>query len=159
MLSIIGTILGLFGSLFPEILKYFKQKKDQEHEREMFKLQMQYAEVLHQQKVEELNLTADIEESKALYQHAEQKLTGNKFIDGLVSLYNSSVRPTITYAFFALYGYVKFSLIYSLIQAGSDWKNIGMLVWNSEDFAVFSTIMAFWFGGRFLKYSLGLNNK
>lgn len=158
MLAIIGSILGLFGSLLPEVLKYFNNKEDHKHELAMGALQMESMKLQGQIKLEEINAQADIEEAKAIYASAEQKITGVKWIDGIVSLYSSSVRPTLTYGFFFLYGYVKFSVIYSVVQAGAKWQEVGMLVWNSEDFAVFATIMSFWFGGRFLKSALARTN-
>ena len=158
MLSLIGTIIGLLGGLLPEIMKWLNNKEDHKHEIEMGKLQMDAMKLQGQIKLEEVNATADIEEAKAIYAQAEQKITGVRFIDGLVALYSSSVRPTLTYAFFALYAYVKYSMIYTAVQAGANWKTLGVLIWNSEDFAVFSTIMAFWFGGRFLKSALARTN-
>jgi len=158
MLSIIGTILGLFGSLLPEVMKYFTNKEDHKHELAMGALQMEANKQAGIIKLEEINATADIEEARAIYASAEQKITGVRWIDGLVSLYSSSVRPTLTYGFFLLYGYVKFSMIYTVVQAGAKWQEVGTLVWNSEDFAVFATIMSFWFGGRFLKAALARTN-
>jgi len=159
MLAIIGSILGLVGSLLPEVLKYFNNKEDHRHEIEMGKLQMDAMKLQGQIKLQELEAQADIEETKVLHTSAEQKLTGVRWIDALVSLYNGSVRPTLTYGFFVLYGYVKFSIIYTSIVAGADWKVLGPIIWGSEDFAVFATIMSFWFGGRFLKYALQRNGK
>ena len=159
MLAIIGSILGLVGSFLPEVLKYFTNKEDHKHEVEMAKLQMEAMKLQGQIKLDEINAIADVEEYKALYHAAEQKITGVRWIDGLVALYNSSVRPTLTYAFFALYGYVKFSIIYVSVSEGANWKVLGPVIWNSEDFAVFATIMSFWFGGRFMKYMLAKNGK
>ena len=156
MLALIGTILGLLGSLLPEILKFWNNKEDHRHEVEMTRLQMEAQKQAGEIKLTEINATADIEESKALYRASEQKITGWKFIDGIVSLYNSSVRPTFAYVFLALYGYVKYSMIYvAVVQGGLTWQQLGPQIWGSEDFAVLSTIIAFFFGGRFLKYSLG----
>jgi hypothetical protein len=158
MLTIIGTLLGLLGSLLPEVLKFFNNKEDHKHEVDMAKLQMEAAKQAGEIKLEEINATADIEEAKAIYANAEQKITGVRWIDGAIALYSSSVRPTITYAFFALYGFVKFSMVYSAISMGTPWQTVGLMIWTSEDFAVFSTIMAFWFGGRFLKSALARSN-
>lgn len=154
MLALIGTLLGLLGSLLPEVLKFWNNKEDHKHEVEMSRIQMEAQKELHQERLEEINAQADIAESEALYKSAEIKITGSKIIDGIIALYSSSVRPTITYAFMVLYMYVKYSLIYSLMQAGLKWNEVGGQIWNSEDFAVFATILSFWFGARFLKYSL-----
>ena len=151
MLSLIGTLIGLLGSFIPELLKYFKQKEDHKHEKEMFNLQVQLAEKEHKFRVDEMNITADIEESKAVYKAAEQKLTGSRWIDGAIALYNSSVRPTVTYAFVLLYGLVKYAQ-YSIAVAQGDTKwDIIVKLWNSEDMAAFMTVIGFWFGGRMLK--------
>jgi len=158
MLALIGTLMGLLGSLLPELLKYFNNKEDHKHEIEMGKLQMESMKLAGQIKLEEINATADIEEAKAIYASAEQKITGVKWIDGLVSLYSSSVRPTLTYAFFALYAFVKVAAYMNFSEAGWNWHQIGAEIWSSEDFAIFSTIMAFWFGGRFLKAALARTN-
>jgi len=158
MLSLIGTIIGLLGGLLPELMKFFNNKEDHKHEVAMGQLQMEAMKLQGQIKLDEINAAADIEEAKAIYASAEQKITGVRWIDGIVALYSSSVRPTLTYAFFALYAYVKYSMIYSAVKAGYNWQMVGQMIWNSEDFAVFSTIMAFWFGGRFLKAALNRTN-
>ena len=154
MLALLGTIFGLLGSIFPQILKLFVAKEDHKHEIAMANLQMEAQKQLATQRLVEINATADIEESKALYQSAEQKISGIKWIDGIVSLYNSSVRPTITYAFMALYMFTKVAFFYQLRTAGWTWMQVGASIWSSEDFAVFSTILAYWFGARMMKYSL-----
>jgi hypothetical protein len=154
MLTVIGTILGLLGSIAPEFLKTWRQKGDQLHEREMFKLQMQYATLQGEIKVRELEATADIEETKALYEHATPKSTGFAILDGLTSFFNHTVRPSITYAFMTTYILVKYAIFYSFTSQGYSWDTAVRAIWSSEDFAVFSTIMAFWFGGRFMKYAL-----
>jgi hypothetical protein len=147
MLALIGTILGLLGSLAPEILKYFNNKEDHRHEAEMLTL-------THTYHLEEVNVEADISSEQAAYKNATQILTGWKIIDGIVSLYNMSVRPTITYIFMATYILVKYAIYTSYTQIGYTWQQAVSVLWTSEDFAVFSTIMAFWFGGRFMKWTL-----
>lgn len=153
MIAILGTVFGLLGSLLPEILKTWRQKSDQLHEREMYKLQMEGMKLQGDIKLSEINAMADIEETKAVYAHATIGRTGWKFVDGLISLYTGSVRPTVTYAFMATYVLVKYAIYVSYTHAGYQWTQAVAAVWSSEDFAVFSTIMAFWFGGRFMKYA------
>ena len=151
MLSIIGTIIGLLGSFLPELLKFFKAKEDHKHEKEMFALQVQLAEKEHQFRVDELNISADIEETKAIYKSAEQKLTGSRIVDGLIALYNSSVRPSITYMFMGCYILVKYAQYTIAVANGSTKWDIIVKLWNAEDMAAFMTILGFWFGGRMLK--------
>jgi hypothetical protein len=151
MLSIIGAVLGLVGSFLPELLKYFKQKEDHKHEKEMFALQVQLAEKQHEFRVDEMNITADIEETKAMYKSAEVKLTGSKWLDAVITLYNSSVRPTITYAFVIFYGLVKLGQYKILLASGyASWEVVTRM-WSGEDMACFMTVIGFWFGGRMVK--------
>jgi len=159
MLTLIGTIIGLLGSLFPEILKWLNNKEDHKHEVEMAKLQMELSKMQGEIALAELNATADIEEVKALYASAKVEPTGWKFFDGLIGLYNSTVRPTFAYVFLGVYCLVKYAIYMSYTQAGYDWMQAVRTIWGSEDFAVFSTIVAFFFGGRFLRYSLERSGK
>ena len=154
MLAIIGAIIGILGSILPEFLKFMNNKEDHKHELAILNVQAQMAMSEHVYRLEEINAQADIATEQAVYKAAEVKITGWKFIDGINALYNSSVRPTITYAFMVLYAYVKYSMIYSSVVAGYKWQEVGSQIWGSEDFAIFATIMGFWFGGRLIKNML-----
>ena len=117
MFSLIGTILGLVTSAFPALIKLFQARQDQKHELAVMQLQMQAQAQGHQERLEEINANADISESEALYKASATTQiapVGNKVADlvigivnALVVLYNSSVRPTVTYAFFACYALIK----------------------------------------------------
>jgi hypothetical protein len=159
MLVIIGAILGLFGSLLPEILKFLNNKEDHKHEIEMGRLQMEATKLQGEIKITELNATADIEEVKALYASAKIESTGWRFFDGIIGFYNATVRPTFAYVFLGVYCLVKYAIYMSYTQAGYDWMQAVRTIWGSEDFAVFATIVSFFFGGRFLKYSLERGSK
>jgi hypothetical protein len=152
MLAIIGALLGLFGSLLPEVLKFFNNKEDHKHEREMFALQMEGVKLQGEIKIMELNATADIEETKALYAHATPP-AGEGIISQILAFISHTVRPVVTYAFMGTYILVKYGIYISYTQAGYTWTQAIGVLWGEEDFAIFATIMAFWFGGRFMKYS------
>lgn len=159
MLTLVSTLLGLLGSFFPELLKYFKAKEDHKHELEVLKVQAEIAKSEHVYKLEEINAQADISETAALYKHAEVKPSGIPWIDALINFYAGTVRPTITYVFMAAYCLVKFAQYKAAIAYGDkSWDTIVKL-WNSEDMAVFATILSFWFGSRMMKYSFGRMDK
>ena len=140
MLSILASLLGFGGSLFPQILKFFQDKRDKEHELKVMEMQMQMQTAGHTQRLEEINVQGDIEESRALYQSAQPVLSGVHWVDALISFMTSSVRPVITYAFFGLYTWVKVAQ-YTKVQDVA-------LIWSPEDMAIFCTIVSFWFGQR-----------
>jgi hypothetical protein len=154
MLALLGTIFGLLGSFFPELLKFFKAKEDHRHELEVLKVQAEMAKSEHVYKLEEINAQADISETAALYKFAEVKPSGVPWIDAIINFYSGTVRPTITYVFMAAYCLVKYGQYKVAISVGSDaWSTVVQL-WNGEDMAIFSAILAFWFGSRMLKYSM-----
>ena len=101
MLTLIGSLLGFVSSLFPDLLKLFRERQDRQHELAILDRQMEMMRSGHQQRLEEIQVQADIAESQALYKSAVP--TGVKWVDALAG----TVRPVITYAFFALFAAVK----------------------------------------------------
>ncbi|MEW5745279.1 MAG: hypothetical protein AB1805_07585 [Nitrospirota bacterium] len=140
MLSILGSLLGFGSSLVPQLFKFFQDKRDKEHELKVMEVQMQMQAAGHAQRLEEINVQGDIEESKALYQSAQPILSGVEWVDAVISFLTSSVRPVITYSFFALYAWVK-AAQYAKAQDVA-------AIWSPEDMAIFCTIVSFWFGSR-----------
>ena len=150
MLTLIGSLLGFVSSLFPDLLKLFRDRQDRQHELAILDRQMEMMRSGHQQRLEEIQVQADIAESQALYKSAAP--TGVKWVDALAG----TVRPVITYAFFALFAVVKGSALYVLIAVE------GMLlaqalpqIWDLETQALFAAVMSFWFGSRALAKARG----
>ena len=141
MIALFGSILGIFGSLIPNLLKLWQDKKDKAHEIAILNIQIERERLGHVQRLEEISTTADIEETKALYQ--SMKPTGVHWVDAL----NATVRPLITYAFFALYAWVKIPLIMKG-TSGDIYSPFYMVIWSEMDVAIFCTIITFWFGNR-----------
>ena len=91
--------------------------------------------------MEEIEVQADIAESKALYRH--DKAVGVAWVDSL----RASVRPVITYAFFLLFASVKGSALYVLIAVeGLLLAEALPRIWDPEIQALFAVVMSFWFG-------------
>ncbi len=76
----------------------------------------------------------------------------NKWVDALAG----SVRPTITYLFFLLYALVKWAQFQVLITPSMPWltaltpAQAMLAIWGEDDMALFTAIIAFWFGQRSL---------
>lgn len=144
MISLLGTLLGFGTSIVPEILGYFKQKQANQQELAMLEAKAKYAEKLSELKVKELDAQADIVESQSIYSH-DSNLDSGKFVNAL----RGSVRPIITYAFFILFATVKGVSLYTMVgREGVDLAAGLLAVWDSETQAIFSAIIAFWFGNR-----------
>ncbi|MBL0320122.1 MAG: hypothetical protein IPP74_12675 [Alphaproteobacteria bacterium] len=86
----------------------------------------------HVNRLEEIQVNADIAESQALYKTYN---VGIRWVDAL----NGTVRPVIAYSFFILYAAVK------VMQFSADMP---WLLWTAEDQAIFAGIISFYFGQR-----------
>jgi len=150
-LPLIGAVIGLVGSAIPEVIKFFKNRGDQKHELELFRLQSERMKLQHTLKIQEIDLTAEIKETEKLYEHAQPKLSGWKILDGLIQFYNASVRPTITYAFTGLYAFIKYAQLQSAMTNDVDILEAAPVIWTEIDAAIWTTIITFWFGSRNFK--------
>lgn len=125
---------GFVSSFIPELFNFLKDKKDKEHELKLINLQIESMKLGNQSKLEEINIKADIDETKHLYNYI--KPVGIKWVDSISSL----VRPFITYSFFLFYITLKILAFHN----NSDL----ITIWSNEDQAIFSAVIGFWFGAR-----------
>ena len=78
MFTLLGSLLGFFSSAFPQLLKLWQGKQDRQQELAILDRQLEQQRLGHQQRLEEINVQADISQSQALYQHDAQ-LSGSPF--------------------------------------------------------------------------------
>ena len=144
MISLLGTLLGFGTSIVPEVLGYFKQQQANKQELAMLEAKAKYAAQLSELKVKELDAQAEIEETKGLYEH-DRSIDDGGFVNAL----RGSVRPILTYLFFIAFASVKGVMIYAMIENQNiDWVTAVESAWDDETQAIFSAIIAFWFGNR-----------
>lgn len=149
MLTLLSSLLGFVTSFAPDILGYFKEASRQKHELAVMRLQIEAQERLHQQRLEEINVQADIAETKALHQAARRQGTGVRWVDAALELLISSVRPVITYAYFGLFAAVKVTQLYALIHIYDEALHTAFAtVWDQTSQATFAAVLSFWFGQR-----------
>ena len=90
------------------------------------------------------SIRLDYTRTKSIYEH-DRTIDASPFIDSL----RGSVRPVITYLFFLMFICVKGVLMYALIaNQNLDWTVAIEMAWDPETQAIFSAIIAFWFGNR-----------
>jgi len=145
MLTLLGSLLGFLSSAFPDVLDIWRDRADRNHELAIMDRQIEANKLNHAQRLEEINVQADISESKALYSHASQP-SGNAFIEAL----RASVRPVLTYAFFTLFATVKIAALVQLLNQGFTVTDSIIIIWDGETQALFAAVMSFWFGQRAL---------
>lgn len=146
MIALLGSLLGFLASALPDVIKLFTAAADRKQELAILTLQMEAQKQGAIQRLEEINANADIQESLAV--HQPQQIVGIKWVDGLVE----SVRPIITYGFFALYAGIKISVMLHSSLNDTPWA-----IWTDEDMATWAAIVSFWFGGR--HFDKARNNK
>lgn len=140
MLTLLGSLIGFFGSFAPDLLALFKQKGEFKQELAIMDMQRKANKELAGQKLEQINAEADIAETKVIY---ETWKTNVAWVDTL----NGSVRPVLAYAFFILYATVKV-LTYVELPENVDIQIIKATLWTQEDAAIFAGIISFYFGQR-----------
>ena len=145
MLTLLGSLLGFVTSAFPDLLGLVRDRQDRIQELAIMDRQLEQTKLGHSQRLEEIEVQADIAESKALYRH--DRPVGVAWVDAL----RATVRPVITYAFFLLFAAVKGSALYVLVALeGVLLAEALPRIWDPETQALFAAVMSFWFGQRAL---------
>ena len=147
MVTLLASLSGFFGALFPQIIKYFFDKNDKKHELEILKLQLDASKGNRRSKLEAARIDFDAIEIKHLYSTYK---SGIDWVDAL----NASVRPIIAYGFFIVYGVVKF-LQYQHLSADLSDYDLYETLWTLEDQAIFAGIISFYYGQRAISKIIG----
>ena len=140
MLSLVGSVLGFGTSFLPKVLGYFEEKRDQAHELQMMDRQLEQQLQIGHQKMQMLDVEADIRETEAL--HKEHASITRKSSQWVINL-SSSVRPVITYCLF-----IEFATLTFLLSGGYIDNGMYSLIWNNEFQAIWAAVVSFWFGQR-----------
>ncbi len=147
----IGSLIGFLSSALPEVMSFFKERQDRKHELAILSLQMEQQRLGHHQRLEEIEIQADIAQSQAAYRFASEPT--NSWVDIL----RASVRPVITYAFFLLFAFVKIYSLKVLLNNGLPFDVAVIRLWDAETQGLFAAVISFWFGARSLSKFNGRN--
>ena len=150
MIALLGSALGFGTSFLPQVLGFFQKKQDHKNRLEELKMQGELAALGVTHDIQKLDKQAEIAETKALYEFANPS---GGFAAGL----SASVRPVITYLFFGLFLAVKAVILLKAMEEGGNWKDAVPLMFDNETQALFSAIIAFWFGQRSVNKFMGAN--
>lgn len=150
LLALLSPLFGAAINLLPSLLSLFEKAQSNKHEIELTRLKLDVA-------IQTAQLGIDLEEVKAasvegqsLRDH-DSKLDGGKFINAL----RASIRPVVTYIFFAMFVVIKVSAAFVMIGNGADIPTMLNAVWDNETIALFGAIMGFWFGSRAIERMSG----
>ena len=140
MLSLLGSVLGFGTSFHPKVLSFFEDKRAQAHELKLMDKQLEQKVKLGEQKLQFMNVDADIRETEALQKNQAQITV--KSSPWVVNL-SASVRPIMTYLLFIEFMLLTFMLAFN-------WIDLEMYnrSWSNEIQAVWAAVVSFWFGQR-----------
>ena len=146
MLALLSPLFGILGSLLPSIVRIFERKQEIKYELDLTRIKidaaLQQAEV--QYNIE--SVKADVADGESVRSH-DKSIDGGKFLNAL----RASIRPVITYTFFALFCAVKIAAAWVMLASGQSVPEMLKAVWDVETMSLFSTIIAFWFGSRVME--------
>lgn len=142
MITLIGSLLGFTTSFAPEVLNYFKANQEHKHSMQKAQLEIDLMSKRSELKLQVLDREADIKEAEGLYQH--DSIDSGGFINAL----RGSVRPVITYCFFALFVAIKVTALFALMNSGTELGQALSVIWDEPTAGLFAAIMSFWFGNR-----------
>jgi hypothetical protein len=155
MIALFSALLGFASSILPEFFKQHQDARDKAHELALLEKQSELAAQRAAVDLDKSIQAALAAQAVAVQESYRADVRANP--DSWVNVYSASVRPTITYAFFLLYALVKFSQLWLLLHPSLPWQNqisfaaATVSIWSDEDIAIFSAVIAFWFGDRMLK--------
>jgi hypothetical protein len=145
MLTIISTALGFFTSLVPNVLDYFKQKRDQDHELAMIDAQTQAQLAIGQMQLEATVTDAQLKEIQAAHkEQASTAVAAGRFISGL----SASVRPVVTYLFVLEFLAINWAIAWLTFDANGFTIEALRTILDDRFFSLLSSMIAFWFGNR-----------
>lgn len=143
MLTLLSSIFGIVSGLLPGILRMWERRYEQKHEKEMLQIRLEGL-------AKGVELTAQMEDSRNLVREGidlrahDSDLSGNSRIETL----RASVRPVITYTFFALFCFVKIVVVIKLSAIGTPINELLTIVWGQEETVLLAAVLSFWFGSR-----------
>jgi hypothetical protein len=140
--TLLGGLLGGIFRLVPEVLKFVDRKDERKHELQLLAANLEadkarYSAQLAQTTME-TNASMFTQSVSALEEalKGQFQLTGIQWVDAL----NMTVRPVITYSFFAMFAVVKVSALLNGAPLSA--------VWTEGDAGLFAGILNFYFLGR-----------
>jgi len=147
MISILGSILGFGTSFLPKVLKSVDDKAERKHQLELIRLQAELRSqglLVEASKAEsDAEAQVAVAEATAAYDH-DKALDGGSFVNKL----RASVRPVLTYTFFALFLIIKITALIISLNDGENAATAINQLWDIETQALFAAIVSFWFGNR-----------
>ncbi len=156
MIALFSALLGFVASITPKFFDASQDKRDKAQEVTLLEKQIELGKLQADANLKQTLVQADATTMAATQASFQTEVTeAAKMGLGFIVALSASVRPVITYAFFGLYFLVKCAQFYLVVDPLSPWEPAGLAqallaIWSEEDMALFSAVIAFWFGNRTL---------
>lgn len=154
MIELLGLVFGGVLRLVPEVLKLITAKRDQAHELDMTRLQLEIDQARARQQIDLVHaqgaIAADTAEMAAMVEalRAQAAPSGVRWVDAL----SASVRPVLTYWWcLGLYTAYKAITVVVAVHAGVTLAALAPLLVTEFDQTVIGSVFAFWFVDRSLR--------
>lgn len=148
MEAVLGGIFGGLLRVVPELLGFFDRKGERKHELDMSTLTIEQIKAEGSIRMDEKRADFAVAELAAIQEGVSEQGQTARASYRWVSAVSALVRPSVTWGLVALYAAVKFSLAHSFVTAGTDIGQALRFVWTTEDMALMSMVLNFWFVGR-----------
>lgn len=152
---VLSMLTGGLLNILPLIVQLFSKWMDNKKEIRIKELENELASKQIDKEIALADIIERMREGESLRSH-DASLTGSGFVNGL----RRSVRPVLTYMFFALFCIVKGVGIYHVVTVGGiPVLEAIPILWDESTQAIFGGIMGFWFGGRAIEKYMSVNKK
>ncbi|MRV72257.1 hypothetical protein GJ700_11080 [Duganella sp. FT92W] len=150
MLSLLSMLGGGLLRLLPELFGYLNKRTDHAHELAMLDRQFQLEQTRAASRQALVEYQGSVDQVLALLDAQKIALQGQMQPLGLrrVDALNFLVRPLATYYVLLLYGVAKAAMYAVAVHSGIGGWDAVVRLYDSEDRAILSGILAFWFVGR-----------
>jgi hypothetical protein len=150
ILSLLSMLGGGLLRLMPEIFGFLNKKTDNAHELAMLDRQFELEKTRASASQAVVEYQGGVEQTLALLDAQKSALLGQMQPLGIwwADALNFLVRPLATYYVLLMYGLAKVAMFIVAREAGlTGWEAV-LRIYDSEDRAILSGILAFWFVGR-----------
>lgn len=150
ILSLLSMLGGGLLRLMPEIFGFLNKKTDNAHELAMLDRQFELEKTRASARQAVVEYQGGVEQTLALLDAQKSALLGQMQPLGIwwADALNFLVRPLATYYVLLMYGLAKVAMFIVAREAGlTGWEAV-LRIYDSEDRAILSGILAFWFVGR-----------
>lgn len=159
MIELLGLVFGGVFRMLPELLGFFKAKRDAEHEFRMTELQLKIDEARAKHALDLAHAQAEIAAAAGEMDAWAEAIRGQTQTSsgvGWIDALSSSVRPVLTYWWvIGLYSGAKAIQIAVGFQEGASLAAFVPILVTEFDRTVIGGILSFWFVDRSLRKGAG----